>query len=436
MIEQKAPREATPITAGPVRAGGGSALRHRAFRRFWTGALFSNMGTWMQNVTVPYVVYQVTHRAIWVGVAAFAGLFPSVVLAPWSGWLADRLDRRKLLLAGQVLQAAAAAALWAAWVSGYRHPGAIMGLLLINGLSFAATMPAWQAFITQLVPRRDLLSAISLNSAQFNAARAVGPAVAGVVLARFGPSWAFLVNALSYLAVIGALAVVRPQSVERPTGRRRPLRDFGEAIAYSWRSPTLRLSMALIAAVFFFGNPVFQLTAVFADRVYRVGPGLFGLLGASYGTGAVLGSVALGAASRKWPRSRITPAAILAFALGLGGLGTFRAYAAGIFFLLICGAAFLASVATLNTTVQLTVPERIRGRVLAIYLMGLTGSFPLGALVQGRLADTLGAPATVLIAAAGLLVVWAVLSSRGEMAKRLDVPDHPIEVHADEAVPA
>src|SRR5215472_13756546 len=153
-----------------------AALKHRDFALFWGGALVSNIGTWMQNVTVPYVVFQITHSAGWVGFAAFASLAAS---------LADRIDRRRLLAWSQVVQGLLAMALWGAWIAHWRSPGLLIGIITVNGAVFGCTMPSWQAFLTELVPREDLLNAITLNSAQFNAARAFGPAIGGLVLGQF-----------------------------------------------------------------------------------------------------------------------------------------------------------------------------------------------------------------------------------------------------------
>jgi MFS family permease len=399
-----------------------SALRYRDFRRFWTGAALSNAGTWMQNVTVPYVILLITRSATWVGVAAFCQLFPSVILGPVAGSLADRFDRRKLLLFGQVAQALLALSLWWAWVSHHRDPRLLVVLLTGNGAAFGVVMPAWQAFVTELVPRRALLNAITLNSAQFNGARAIGPAIGGLILGRFGPSWAFLANAVSFLAVIAALLTVRPQTARRVRSRRRILGEFAEGLAYVRRHPGLLLAVTMVGVVFFLGNPVFQLVPVFAQRVFRVGPTRYGLLGAAYGIGAVLGAVVLGFLGDRFRRSSFVVAGTLLYGISLVGLGLVPRYRAGFTFLVLGGIAFLAVIAVLNTSVQLLVTEEIRGRVLAIYMMVLTGSLPLGALLQGWLADRIGAPATVILAGGLLCLAGLVLALRPSLARSLD--DH------------
>jgi MFS family permease len=402
-----------------------AAFRSRDFTLFWSGALVSNIGTWMQNVTVPFVLYyRLTHSAAWVGLAAFVQLFPSVLVAPLAGALAERMDRRRVLIVSQVVQGLQPLALRGVWVGGVRSPTVMVVLVGCGGLAFGAVMPSWQAFLTELVPRDDLLNAVTLNSAQFNGARALGPAVGGLVLGRFGPSWAFLFNALSFLAVIAALALIRPRAVSRQSVRRRVLREFADGIAYARRHGGILVAMAIVMAVFFLGNPVFQLAPVFAKRVYRVGPGLYGLLTAAYGIGAVIGAGILGVLGRRWPRSRLVVSSVLLYAAGLVGFGLARTYAVGWLFLLVTGVAFLGAVATTNTSVQLLVAEEVRGRVLALYMMALTSSYPLGALLQGWLADRIGAPTTVIVAGSLLGVVGLLLLFRPGLAALLDEHTH------------
>lgn len=411
-----------------------AALRHRPFRRFWIGAVISNLGTWMQNVTVPYVIYQVTRSATLVGLAALVQLSPSVIMGPLAGWLADRFDRRKVLMVGQSAQGLLAAAVWAAWVANFRSPVLLLVLLGLGGVAFGLVIPSWQAFITELVPRKDLLNAVTLNSAQFNGARAVGPAVAGLVLARFGPSWAFLVNALSFFAVVVSLTMVHPTVAHRQRPSRNFLKQFVVALCYARSHRGIRTAIGLVMAIFFLGNPVFQLAPVFAEQVFRVGPGLYGLLTAAYGAGAVAGGLLLGVFGNRFTRGRLVAGAVGLYAAGLAGFGLSRSYPLGVFFLFLLGVAFLVAIANLNTSVQLLVDEHMRGRVLAIYLMGLTGAYPLGAFAQGALSDRIGPSATVLLAAGALSVLWIVLVLRPELPGALDKPGGLFDAELEENV--
>ncbi len=401
-----------------------AALKHRDFALFWVGALISNIGTWMQNVTVPYVVFQITHSAGWVGLAAFASLAPALLFAPLAGALADRFNRRVLLAWSQVVQGLLALGLWGAWVAHWRSPGLLIGIIAVNGAAFGCTMPSWQAFLTELVPRDDLLNAITLNSAQFNAARAFGPAIGGLVLGRFGPSWAFLGNALSFLAVLAALAAIHVPKIERSASTEPVLAQFREGLAYARRHTGILVALLLCAAISFLGTPVFQLAPVLARRVYHVGPGLYGLLITAFGSGAVVGAGVLGLLGDRVPKSRVVVGGAAAYATGLLLVGSSRLYGVGVAGMAVCGLAFLVAMATLNTTVQLQVAETIRGRVLALWMVAITGAYPLGALLQGWLADRIGARATVTGAGVVLVAVVAVLLAKPSLAASLDHHAH------------
>ena len=397
-----------------------AALGHRNFALFWVGALVSNVGTWMQNVTVPIVLLELTDDATWVGLATFATLMPGVLVGPWAGALADRFQRRTVLLVANAVQAALAFALWAAWGAGVRSPAVVLALVGASGLSFGLTIASWQSFVSELVPREELLNAVTLNSAQFNGARAVGPAAAGVVLARFGPSWAFLLNAASFLAVLVALALVRVPRLPRARSGDGALAQFAEGLGYVRRHRGIVLAIALVGFVGLVGSPVFSLAPVFARRVYEVGRGLTGLLSAAYGAGAVLGALALGALGGGQRRSRLVRLALAGFAAALVGLGLAPAYWLGVGALALCGAGFVVAISTLNTTVQLQVDEEHRGRVMAVYFMAFTAGLPLGGLGQAWLAERVGAPATVVGAGAVLAALTAFLAARPRLLARLD----------------
>jgi MFS family permease len=414
--------------SGPAgRRSALSSLRHRDFRLFWLGALVSNIGTWMQAITVPYVIFQLTHSGAWVGLAAFVGLFPGVLLGPVAGALADRVARRPLLLASQIAQAGLALALWAVWEAGVRSPGALITIVAANGFVFGGTIPAWQAFVASLVPREDLLNAVTLNSGQFNAARAIGPAIGGLTLGAFGPSWAFLLNALSFVAVIAALTAMtarHPAVAPRGEGEGGLLSAFGEGVRYTWRHPGILLAIGLVGVVSFVASPMFQLLPIVAKRVFAVGPGWYGLLTGAFGAGAVVGAVVVSVIGGRRRRSQTILAAVVVFAVGLLGLGAAPVYALAVGAVLVMGVGFLASVAVLNTTVQLLVAERLRGRVLAVWATVLTGLLPLGALLQGWLSDAIGIRIVAVLDGLILLATVGVMALRPGLARLLDDHTH------------
>jgi len=396
------------------------ALRHRDFAMFWTGALFSNIGMWMQNLTIPYVLYRETDSASWVGFAAFMQFIPGVLLGPVAGSLADRFPRRTILLISQSLAAVLAFGLWGLFETGRATPGAIVVMVTLSGIVFGLAIASWQAFVTELVPRESLLSAITLNSAQFNGSRAFGPAIGGFFLARYGPAWAFLVNGISYITVITALVLIKPRARQHARPEGRILEQFREGIRYIASQPGIALSMALVGAVGFLGSPVFQLAPVLAEDVFKVDAQAYGLLTGALGAGAVLGAALLGAVGSGIRRSTLAAFAMLAYGLSLAGLAAAPVYAAGVVFMALAGMGYLAVVASLQTTVQVLVPDSLRGRVLAVYVMTFTAAYPIGSLIQGRIADAVGAPITIGIAAAVIAVLGLALVVRPNLLRRLD----------------
>lgn len=401
-----------------------AALRHRDFSLFWWGALVSNIGSWMQNVIIPYVLLTTTGDARWVGLAAFLQFSPSVLLGPLSGSLADRFQRRRVLLVTQSAMAVLAFALWGMWATGVRSPWALVGIVALGGIVSGLTIPAWQAFVSELVPRDDLLNAITLNSAQFNGARALGPALGGLILGAFGASWAFLVNGISYVAVLAALLLIRSRPEERARAEGRTMTQFAEGLRYMRRHTGMLVAVSTVVVVAFLGNPVFQMAALFAERVFEVDAALYGLLTGALGGGAVVGAVGLGALGGGVPRSRLVGTAIIAYSISLVAFGASPTFAIGVACIAITGAFFLVVVANLNTSVQLLVPEALRGRVLAVYIMGFTAAYPVGSLVQATLAEHFGARPVTIGAGLLLLCVGIALNLRRRLLLSLDEHTH------------
>lgn len=397
-----------------------SAFRHRNFAVFWTGALLSNIGTWMQALTIPFVLYDLTGSASVVGIGGFLQFFPIVLMGPIAGSVADRFPRRQVLLLTQSAAAVGAAALWITWELGVRSPAAIIALVALNSVVVGVNIPSWQAFISELVPRAELLNAVTLNSAQFNASRAVGPAIGGLVLGAWGPGAAFLLNAVSFVAVIVALRLVRVPALERARPDRRVLGQFAEGLAAVRRDPAILVCIVLVVLVALLGMPVLQLMAVFAEDVFRISEGSYGVLAGMLGFGSVLATPLVAGWGSSIPRGRLVGAALVVYGGALAAFAQSPSYGVALVFAAVAGAGFLTIVSSLNTTVQLLVTETLRGRVTAIYVMSFTGAYPVGALVQGWLTDRWGAPATVT--GAGLLIAATavVLLCSGEILSRID----------------
>lgn len=405
----------------------GAAFQYPQFRLFWIGAVISSIGTWMQNVTVPYVLYELTHSGTWVGLAVVAQVVPSILVNPVSGSLADRFPRRHLLRASQTVGGLAAAGLALLWSTGHRSPGAVLALVAVSGTALMATQPAWQAFVTDLVPPEHLLNAVTLNSAQANAARAVGPAIGGIVLGTLGPTWAFSVNAVSFVAVLVTLTLLRAPARTTPRPEGRILQQYREGIAFARGSTGLLTAYALTAVVCGLGYPAFQLATLFADQVYDVGPGRYGLLTGAYGVGAVAGAVLLSLFGAERRRGHVLPVVLVVHTVGLLGVGLSGSFWVGMAMYALVGAGSLCAIATLNTSIQTGSPQHLRGRVLALWILSYSISYPLGSVVQGSLANRFGPGATVTGAGVFLAVAVGLLLSRPHLARSLDgAPGVPV----------
>lgn len=402
------------------------AFRHRDYALFWSGAITSNTGGWLSNLTVPFVIYGITHSALWVGLVSVFQFVPNIVLGPVGGVLADRHDRRRVLLVTQTGMALSALMLWVAWRTGVREPLIIMALVGVSGTFQGINMPSWQSFVNDLVPREDLDSAVALNSLQFNAARSMGPAIAGLLLAAVGPSWALLLNAFSFSAVLLALALIRPDE------RRRALMvvhasvatQFVDALRYVRRQPGIQVGLLVAVLIGLLGNPIFQFTIVFAHSVFHIGPVELGLLNASIGLGSLMAAPVVSgwrhrlslATLAKWG---LATQAVAMVCFGLAPNALFAAVALAVF-----GGCLLVAISATNTAVQLIVANPMRGRVLGVRIMLYTGTFPIGGLVQGALSDRIGPRPTVISAGLVLLAAatWLILWRRSALVRRLDDP--------------
>ncbi|MEZ5373990.1 MAG: MFS transporter [Microthrixaceae bacterium] len=402
------------MPAKPGLRDAAAAFRFRNFRLFWIGALLSNSGTWLQNLTVPYVVFQLTHSSTWVGVAAFSQLAPMAVLSPLGGTLADRLDRRRVLMWTQSAMAVLAVTMGVVWVTGRASVPAIIALVALGGVVTGINAPAWQAFVSELVPRDALLNAVTLNSAQFNAARAFGPGLGGLVLVTLGPGPAFFINAASYGAVLVALRMITLAS--RPaatTPRPRILADAGDTIAYVRSHRGMAACYLAVVALGLFGQPIFSLVVVFAEEVFSVGGLAYGVLSAALGIGAVLAAPIVAGPGSGMARSRLAGGAMTIYGGALVCFALAPVYPVALIALLVAGGAYLPIAATLNTTLQIQVDEAMRGKVLALYLTLFTLSIPIGSLVQGWTSDLVGPRTTVTVAGVAYLVATSVLRRPG-----------------------
>lgn len=397
------------------------AFTHRDYAIFWVGATISTSGTWLGTIVVPVIVYSLTESPIWLGIAVVCQLVPAAAVGPWAGWLSDRLPRRHLLLWTQAGLTVAAASMWLLWAAGVHELWAVLVPVALQGVLTGLTMPSWQAFVHDLVPRADLRSAVAFNSLQFNLGRAIGPAIGGLVLATWGPDTALLVNAVSFAAVLAALALMRTDG--RGTGGRDGiLRGFTAAAAIIATTPSLRTAVLLAVAVGFLGNPVFNLTVVFAEEVYGVGALELGLLNAALGLGAVLAVPLVSGWSARLSLGNIVRGGLIVYTCAFVALGIVDAYVAGLVCMLLIGTSFLAVISSANTAMQLQVHDAWRGRVIAVRTCIYTAFVPLGALVQSVIAEAVGIRWSMIVVGACFLIVWLALDvpRRGRELTSLD----------------
>jgi MFS family permease len=414
------------------------ALRYRDFALFWTGAFVSSTGMWMQNVTVPFLLHEATGSAGWVGLGAFAQFAPAMVMSPLGGSLADRHSRRTILLWGQAVSMLLAFALWLAVRGGEIRPGLLVAMVGVTGVVTGLVIPAWQSFVAELVPREVLLNAVSLNSAQFNASRAIGFMLGGLALYSAGPGFSFFVNGLSFLAVLGALAAIRCRPLApadrvsvavtaegvvvagTPSAEAAPA-TFRLGLAYVREHPGLQLAVITVGVVMFLGGPVIQLAPVFARDTFGVDERAYGFLAAALGVGATAGSVVISAYGDGIRRSRMVIGSIVVYGMAVLGMAVTPTYAGGLAAMACIGVAYLAVASVLNTSIQLAVDDRYRGRVIALYVMVFTGAYPFGSLLQGLATDRFGVRAVVGVAGTALLAYAAVLASKPAVVGTLDV---------------
>lgn len=389
--------------AARSRVGAFGSLRYRDYRLFWLGAFASNIGTWMQNIALSWYVLELTGSAFWVGAINFANFIP-MWLSPLGGVMADRMDRKKILLATQSAMMAAAVGLAIVTQAGTRSVLPAFVLTLFTGLAFAVDAPTRNSFFPKLVPPESMVNAIALNSAQFSLARVVGPAVAGALVATVGVVPVFWINAVSFLAVLAALAAIRSPFDRAATAAAPPAR-LRDGLAYAWRHPLIRTMLASIAILSLFGGPVAALLPVFAREVYGRGPQAFGYLTAALGVGSVIGAMALSRVGRVRP-SMIGGGMVLS-GLSLIALGATANFTAGLAMMLLFGGSYLFSISATNSQIQTSVDDLVRGRVVGLFLLAFGGLFPVGSLLAGTVADRVGVGVTT-IGGASLCLVWGV----------------------------
>jgi MFS family permease len=382
------------------------ALRHRNFRLFLGGQIISLAGTWMQQVALSWLVYRLTRSPLLLGLVGFAGQIPSLLLAPVAGVWADRGNRRRIVIATQALAMVQALLLAALVLRGAVSIPQVMALSVFLGLVNGVDVPTRQAFLVEMVTGRDdLANAIALNSSVFNAARLVGPAVAGFMIGLVGEGVVFLLNGLSYVAVIAALYAMRLGPRPRPVEGPEPLRHrLAEGFRYAFGFPPIRALLMLVAVVSLMGVPFAVLMPVFATDVLRGGPRTLGLLMAASGVGALIGALYLAGRATVRGLGQVILVCVVIFGISLLGFSLSRRLWLSMAALLGAGVGLMVQMGSSNTILQTIVDDDKRGRVMSFYSMAFLGMVPFGSLLSGLLASRIGAPRTVALGGVACLL--------------------------------
>ena len=372
------------------------ALRHRNYQLFFSGQLSSLIGTWMDQVAESWLVYRLTGSALLLGTVAFAGQIPVFVLAPIGGTVADRFNRRKILVATQSTMMVLALTLSALTLTHVVQVWHVILLAALMGVVNAFDIPARQAFVVDMVAREDLVNAIALNSSMFNGARVIGPAVAGIVVSVIGEGWCFFANGVSFIAVIAGLLmmkILRPRLAIEGS----PLQNMVEGFRFVSGTGPVRALMLLLGLVSFTAMPYAVLMPIFADQILHGGPKALGLLMGASGMGALGGAITLALRKSLRGLGRWVAIACSCFGAGLILFAYSRHLWLSVVVLVPVGYSVMLQMSSSNTLVQSMVPDQLRGRVMAVYSMMFMGMAPLGALLAGSLAHGMGAPLTVAI---------------------------------------
>jgi MFS family permease len=388
------------------------ALRHRNFQLFIAGQLVSLIGTWMQTVAQSWLIYRLTESPWLLGLAGFAGQAPVFFLATVGGAVADRRQRRAVLIATQTASMVLAFVLAAITLTGHVRVWEIFALAAALGIVNAFDIPTRQSFIVEMVGKEDLGNAIALNSSMFNGARVLGPSVAGFLVATIGEGWCFFVNGVSFLAVIGGLLAIHAPRREIPPLTISPLAHAAEGFRFVAGAGPVRAILLLLAVVSIMGMPYTVLMPVIAQDVLHGGAKELGVLTGASGLGALAGALLL--AGRKGVRGlgRWIAAAAATFGAALVLFSLSRSLWLSAALLVPIGGAQMVQMASSNTMLQTMAPDALRGRVIALYAMTFMGMAPLGALLAGALAGHFGAPLTVAVGGAISVVAAVFFASR------------------------
>jgi MFS family permease len=379
------------------------ALRHRNFQLFFAGQLISLIGTWMQSVAQSWLIYRLTGSVVLLGLIGFASQIPVFFIAPFGGVIADKTNRQRILVITQTISMILAGILAALTLTNVIQEWHLFVLAVMIGIVNAFDIPTRQAFVVDMVGKGDLLNAIALNSSIFNGARIVGPAVAGILVAAVGEGWCFFINALSYIAVIIGILMMRVNVEIRPsTGS--TFANIAEGFRFVGQTAPIGALLLLLGLVSLMGMPYAVLMPIFADKILGGGASSLGFLMGASGTGALIAALTLATRQSVKGLGRWVALASAGFGVSLILFSLSQTFWLSALLLVPVGFSMMIQMSSSNTLIQAMVPDNLRGRVMSVYSMMFMGMAPLGALLAGTLAGYLGAPNTVALGGAACIV--------------------------------
>lgn len=398
--------------AAPLRAGAFASLHHRDFRLFYIGQLLSLVGTWMQSTAQGWLVLDLTNDELKLGIVTAVSTVPTLLFALYAGALADRSDKRRIIVRANAVALVLAAALGVLIATHTVTYGALLAIVFGLGTVSAFEIPTRQSFFVELVGADDLPNAIALNSSAFNASRIVGPAIAGWVIGALGVAACFFANAVSYVFVIAGLMMMRRPPFRAPERTAGTVENIREGLSYIRGHRVVRTLVWMIAAMSVLGFPFVMLMPVFARDVLHVGATGLGWLLSAMGTGALAGGLILAHLGSRVPRGRLLLGASIAFCAGIIAFSFSRSFPLSLALLAFVGFTMILNNATINSLLQSVTPNELRGRVMSVYVLMFVGTGPIGSLQAGAAARVLGAPVAVAAGAALLIGVIACVAWR------------------------
>jgi len=409
------PRDETASAGGPTAAQGAdsvaprslrfsldqtfASLKYQNYRLWFTGQLASLVGTWMQSTAQGFLVFELTHSAAYLGFVGFAGGIPSLLFSLYGGVISDRMSRRNMLIITQTAMLILAFILAGLTFAGVVQPWHILVLAVLLGIANAFDAPPRMAFVLELVDRKDMTNAIALNATMFNAATAVGPAVAGLAYAAFGPAWCFVINGLSFIAVIVALALMKIQPLPPRPRTRSTMAELSEGLRYTLNHSVIRVLVLVASVGSLFGLGYVTLLPAWAVKVLGGDSTTNGFLQSARGVGALLGALMIASLGHFRFRGRVLTAGSLLFPILVLAFAVVRWIPLSLLILVGAGWSWVMILNLANALVQSHVPDELRGRVMGIYSLGFQGMMPLGALLIGPLASATNEPVAVVITA-------------------------------------